>query len=82
MKRKNLNRREFLKRAGIVTGGAMAMMALDPFTSFAKSKDNDEASAKPDDLPHSAWHRRANLAAGLWHDAPATRQSGAGKSAR
>ena len=40
MKRKNLNRREFLKRAGIVTGGAMAMMAFEPFTSFAQSKDN------------------------------------------
>ena len=40
MKRKNLNRREFLKRAGIVTGGAMAMMAFEPFTSFAKSNDN------------------------------------------
>ena len=39
MGKKNLNRREFLKRAGIVTGGAMAMLALDPFTSFAKSKD-------------------------------------------
>ena len=37
MKRKNLNRREFLKRAGIVTGGAMAMMAFEPFTSFAKT---------------------------------------------
>lgn len=42
MKRKNLNRREFLKRAGIVTGGAMAMIALDPFTSFAKSKDDSQ----------------------------------------
>ncbi len=43
MKRKNLNRREFLKRAGIVTGGAMAMMALDPITSFAmRSKDEKE----------------------------------------
>lgn len=43
MGKKNLNRREFLKRAGIVTGGAMAMMALEPFTSFAKSKDNGVA---------------------------------------
>ena len=42
MKRKSLNRREFLKRAGIVTGGAMAMIALDPFTSFAKSKDDSQ----------------------------------------
>ena len=40
MARKNLNRREFLKRAGIVTGGAMAMLALDPITSFARSKDD------------------------------------------
>ncbi|MBQ3909951.1 MAG: twin-arginine translocation signal domain-containing protein, partial [Muribaculaceae bacterium] len=40
MKRKNLNRREFLKRAGIVTGGAMAMMALDPFTILARQSDN------------------------------------------
>ena len=40
MKRKNLNRREFLKRAGIVTGGAMAMMAFEPFTSFAQSKNS------------------------------------------
>lgn len=37
MKRKKLNRREFLKKAGIVTGGAMAMMAFEPFTSFAKT---------------------------------------------
>ena len=43
MKRKNLNRREFLKRAGIVTGGAMAMMALDPFTSLARQSDNSKA---------------------------------------
>jgi hypothetical protein len=42
MKHKRLNRREFLKRAGIVTGGAMAMMALDPFTSLAKSNDNGQ----------------------------------------
>lgn len=42
MKRKNLNRREFLKRAGIMTGGAMAMMAFDPFTGFARSKDNGQ----------------------------------------
>ena len=40
MKHKNLNRREFLKRAGIVTGGAMAMMAFEPFTSFAQSKNS------------------------------------------
>ena len=40
MKRKNLNRRDFLKRAGIVTGGAMAMMAFEPFTSLAQNKDN------------------------------------------
>ncbi len=42
MKRKSLNRREFLKRAGIVTGGAMAMMALDPIASFARSKSDDK----------------------------------------
>ncbi|MBR6431882.1 MAG: twin-arginine translocation signal domain-containing protein, partial [Muribaculaceae bacterium] len=42
MARKSLNRREFLKRAGIVTGGAMAMMALDPLSSFANN--NDEKS--------------------------------------
>ncbi len=42
MKRNILNRREFLKRAGIVTGGAMAMMAFEPFTSFAKSNDNKQ----------------------------------------
>ena len=40
MKRKTLNRREFLKRVGIVTGGAMAMMAFEPFSSYARSKDN------------------------------------------
>ena len=40
MGHKILNRREFLKKAGIVTGGAMAMMALDPFTSFAQNNDN------------------------------------------
>ena len=42
MKRKIFNRREFLKRAGVVTGGAMAMMAFDPFTGFAKNSDNEQ----------------------------------------
>ncbi len=42
MGNKKLNRREFLKRASIVTGGAMAMMALDPFTSLARSNDNGQ----------------------------------------
>lgn len=42
MKRKILNRREFLKKAGIMTGGAMAMMAFDPFTGFAKQSDNQK----------------------------------------
>ena len=40
MAHKSLNRREFLKRAGIVTGGAMAMMAFDPISSFTKNSDN------------------------------------------
>ncbi len=44
MKRRSLNRREFLKRAGIVTGGAMAMMALDPITSFARNNDGNKPS--------------------------------------
>ena len=42
MKQRNLNRREFLKRAGIVTGGAMAMMALEPISSVARSKVNNK----------------------------------------
>lgn len=40
MESKNLNRREFLKRAGLVTGGAMAMLALDPFSALAQDNDN------------------------------------------
>ena len=40
MENKNLNRREFLKRAGLVTGGAMAMLALDPFSALAQDNDN------------------------------------------
>ena len=44
MKRNRLNRREFLKRAGIVTGGAMAMMAFDPITSFAKRSSDEPQS--------------------------------------
>ncbi len=37
-----MKRREFLKRAGVVAGGAMAMMAFDPFTSFAKRSSDDK----------------------------------------
>lgn len=42
MEKKNLNRREFLKRAGLMTGGAMAMLALDPFSVIAKNSDEGQ----------------------------------------
>lgn len=41
MSRKSLNRREFLKRLGIGTGSAMALMALEPLNSFAQNSDNN-----------------------------------------
>ena len=37
-----MKRREFIKRAGVVAGGAMAMMAFDPFTSLAKRSGDDK----------------------------------------
>ena len=32
----NMNRREFLKRLGIGTGSAMALMAMEPLSAFAQ----------------------------------------------
>ena len=40
---KNLNRREFLKRLGVGAGSALAMMALDPLTGFAKTPERKAA---------------------------------------
>ena len=34
--RKNMNRREFLRRLGIGTGSAVALMAMEPLNAFAK----------------------------------------------
>ena len=50
MPKKNLDRREFLKRLGIGAGSAMVMMGLDPIQSLAspllskKSSKTDDAS--------------------------------------
>ena len=54
MEKKNLNRREFLKRAGLVTGGAMAMLALDPFSVIAKN--NDEGQPAENKMTYRTQH--------------------------
>ena len=54
MEKKNLNRREFLKRAGLMTGGAMAMLALDPFSVIAKN--NDEGQPAENKMTYRTQH--------------------------
>ena len=41
--RQNMNRREFLRRLGIGTGSAVAMMAMEPFNSWAQSENKQVA---------------------------------------
>ncbi len=43
MSRKSLNRREFLKKLGIGTGSAMALMALEPLNSLAQNNNKDNS---------------------------------------
>ena len=37
-KKKDMSRREFLRRMGIGAGSAMALMAMEPFKAFADDK--------------------------------------------
>lgn len=41
MARKNLNRRDFLKKLGLGTGSAMALMALEPLSTYAMKNTNE-----------------------------------------
>ncbi len=41
--RQNMNRREFLRRLGIGTGSAVAMMAMEPFNALAQSENKQVA---------------------------------------
>ena len=41
--KKNMSRREFLRRLGIGTGSAMALMAMEPLTALAQNENKNKA---------------------------------------
>ena len=51
--RQNMNRREFLRRLGIGTGSAVAMMAMEPFNAWAQS---EKKSAEDNRMTYRVQH--------------------------
>ena len=52
-KRKDMSRREFLRRVGLGAGSAMAMMAMEPFKAFAQ----DNVPVKDNRMTYRIQHR-------------------------
>ena len=55
-KKDNMSRREFLRKLGIGTGSAMAIMALEPITAFAKNETNGQQSASNNRMTYRVQH--------------------------
>lgn len=58
--KKNINRREFLKRLGLVGGAAAATMFLDPVTSVAKTVMTDPKKDNPNNKMTYRINRNSN----------------------
>ena len=61
----DMNRREFLKRLGLGTGSAIAMMAMEPFTALAQNENKQVANRMTYRVQHGSGKQISLLGFGM-----------------